>query len=191
MLEAISDLVVEYLTTQATHADTHYNEASLQHEIAWFLRSRIPSNWRIFFERYISSFGLTSRSFTKKEIDLVIVDLQGPQRIAIELKCPRNGQYPEQMFKACQDLEFLEQLIGAGFDGGLFIMHVADTLFHIRGSREGIYGHFRASVPICGPIRKPTGKCDEIANVLGSYVPVWTASADQHYFWVQPIRPAV
>ena len=52
------------------------------------------------------------------------------ERYAIEFKFPRNGQYPEQMFKATQDVAFLEQLVAAGFAGGLFVMVADDPLFY-------------------------------------------------------------
>jgi hypothetical protein len=66
----------------------------------------------------------------KKEIDISVLPLDSSERVAIELKFPRNGQYPEQMFKCCQDIRFLEQLVDAGLAAGMFVMVVSDPLFY-------------------------------------------------------------
>ncbi len=40
------------------------------------------------------------------------------------------------MFAACQDIAFLEELVDAGFDEGLFVMLVDDELFYKRPRAE-------------------------------------------------------
>lgn len=75
-----------------------YNEFSLQHELGIHLRKQFP-DLKVQFERNVSSlFGITSH-FTKKEIDICVHSQDGTQKhSAFELKFPRNGQHPEQMF---------------------------------------------------------------------------------------------
>ena len=41
-------------------------------------------------------------------MDLFITDTEKKNRYAIELKFPRNGQYPETMFSFVKDIKFLE-----------------------------------------------------------------------------------
>jgi hypothetical protein len=77
------------------------------------------------------------------------------------------------MFKACQDICFLEQLCYNGFTKCCFIIVVDDPLFYSRDGKMGIYQFFRAGAPICGSIQKPTGARNEVVEILGSYSIVW------------------
>src|SRR5437016_2430831 len=120
MLDSVEQLIRRFFAEVGNPDDTCYNEASLQHELALFLRRVLPEEWRLHIERPASWFREAARELTKKEIDLVVADSDRAHLVAIELKCPRQGQHPEQMFKACQDLQFLEELVAAGFSGGVF-----------------------------------------------------------------------
>jgi len=158
-----------------------YNEFSLQHEMGIFFRSELGSGLRVQFERPVAFFDLTpseaGERFEKKEIDIAIFSVNGSgqtvNKVAvIELKYPRRGQYPEQMFSVCADIRFLEQLVSApnGFEEG-FSVFVADDNLFFRGTREegSIYTHFRqadsdANTPITGQIRKPTGTRDRVLD---------------------------
>ncbi|HEX5435832.1 MAG TPA: hypothetical protein VFW98_01640 [Gemmatimonadaceae bacterium] len=190
MLACVEQLIRAFFTEITDPEERFYNEASLQHELALYLRSRLPGGWRVYLELPASWFHQAARGLTKKEIDLAVTDGSRERAVAVELKCPRQGQHPEQMFKACQDLQFLEQLIAAGFAGGVFAMHVRDPLYYERGSRRGIYAHFRAGTAICGVIRKPTGARDRVAEIRGSYTPVWLPGGGSHRYWVQSVPPA-
>ena len=149
-----------------------YNEFSLQHELGCYLRSAIAGDVAIQFERPASFFGIKDK-LTKKEVDIALFLPDRSHKVAIELKYPKNGQHPEQMFKACQDFAFLEQLCSEGFDSGYFVMVADDPLFYASGGIEGIYKHFRAGIPICGFIQKPTGAKDETVTLFGSHVVKW------------------
>jgi hypothetical protein len=110
----VEALVERFFESLSDPAAVLYNEASLQHELAFFLRPQLPDGWRLYFERPVASFRPGAARLVKKEIDLALADPAGGAVIAIEMKCPRQGQHPEQMFRACQDLLFLEQLVSAG-----------------------------------------------------------------------------
>ncbi|MEI6746325.1 MAG: hypothetical protein WCL34_10210, partial [Methylococcaceae bacterium] len=91
-----------------------YNEFSLQHELGIFLRGQSTfSNMKVQFERPVPFFGC-DETLVKKEIDIAIYseDAEGDQvkEAILELKFPRKGQYPEQMFSFCKDICFCEQL---------------------------------------------------------------------------------
>ena len=93
------------------------------------------------------------------------------------------------MFKACQDLQFLEELVATGFSGGLFAMHVCDRLFYEGDSQAGIYAHFRGGVPIHGEIQKPTAARNVFASIRAYYGPVWTPSKGPGRYWLQAVPP--
>jgi hypothetical protein len=157
-----------------------YNEFSLQHELGIFLRRSFPT-CKVQFERPVSSFignGAVAKGFVKKEIDLVISPLQPldpPEKelFAIELKYPRNGQYPEQMFKFCEDIRFLEQLVAARFDMAFFICVADDHNFYRGDHPSPIYPFFRSGVPLRGSICKPTGAKDKTLELQGVYQVQW------------------
>ena len=134
-----------------------YNEFSLQHEIGIFLRNYFSSE-KIQFERNITFFGFPKKDFIKREIDIsVFSPNQDNLRCAIELKFPRNGQYPEQMYSFCKDIVFAEQLKKAGFQQAYLIIFADDPLFY-QGSGHGIYGYFRKSKRLHGTVTKPKGR---------------------------------
>ena len=163
-----------------------YNEFSLQHEYGIFLRAVLGSTFKTQFERPVSFFDLAQSGFAKREIDIVAFTPDLSEKYAFELKYPRNGQYPEQMFKACQDICFLEQLHRGGFVRCCFVMVADDPLFYERGMKTRIYKHFRAGVPIHGRIQKPTGAKDEAVEISGSYTIIWnTVGKDLKYALVE------
>ena len=107
-----------------------YNEFSLQHEIGILLRNTMEGKL-VQFERNISFFGFSKDHFEKREIDIVVY--QKSETLldaAIELKFPKNGQYPEQMFSFCKDVVFMEQLKRAGFNKAYLIIFAEDRLFY-------------------------------------------------------------
>lgn len=147
-----------------------YNEFSLQHELGIFLRSKI-GDYKIEFERNVSHFGFDKSKFVKKEVDISVYH-NSNFNASIELKYPRNGQVPEQIFSFIKDLKFLEQLTENGFWKGYLIILTEDPLFY-RGKNKGIYGYFRSNNIISGTFQKPTGKKDETINISNKYVASW------------------
>src|SRR5262249_11212844 len=76
-------------------------------------------------------------------------------------------------FDACRDIQFLEQLVSAGFRGGLFIMLVDAPTFYQSGLQTGIYSFFRGGVPLTGTITKPTGTRDHLVRLNNTYSVEW------------------
>jgi hypothetical protein len=169
-------LIAPFIDSVATGRTDVYNEFSLQHELGHYLRAQMPGR-KVQFERNVTHFFGSKSDFTKREIDISIFapDIRELDW-AIELKFPRNGQVPEQMFSFCKDIAFVEELRSAGFaDAGLVIL-AEDPLFY-RGSTDGIYGFFQGGLPLSGPIQKPTGRRDEEVTLRGFYTVKWTAIA--------------
>jgi hypothetical protein len=149
-----------------------YNEFSLQHELGLFLRCRL-NGCKVQFERNVSHFNLFKGDLHKKEIDIVVTCVDKIfNHSAIELKYPRNGQFPESMFSFCKDIAFLEQLVAGGFQSAYFLAVVDHPNFY-AGDPKGIYGLFRNGHPIAGRIMKPTGPKDQEIDIKGSYIAKW------------------
>jgi hypothetical protein len=168
----ISTSISDFMARVATGDTEIYNEFSLQHEIGIYLRNKL-GDFKVQFERNVSYFGFDKQHFEKREIDISVFSAEKKNlKLAIELKFPRNGQYPEQMFSFCKDIVFLEQLRAAGFHRCIFIAVADDRLFY-EGSTNGIYSYFRGGEQLHGDIVKPTGKRDKILTVQGHYEVSW------------------
>lgn len=164
--------IAQFMSLIASEEIDIYNEFSLQHELGVYLRQKL-GDLKVQFERNISYFGFESGQFEKREIDISIFSADRRQlKVAIELKFPRNGQYPEQMFSFCKDVVFLEQLRSAGFEECIFIAVADDRLFY-QGASNGIYSYFRGDSSLHGNITKPTGRKDKVLSINGSYRVVW------------------
>lgn len=160
-----------------------YNEFSLQHELGIYLRKALP-NFKIQFERNVKYFGISDT--VKHEMDIVIFN--DVERYAIELKFPRNGQYPETMFAFIKDIAFIEQLLDNGFNATYCVALVDDKNFYSGLKKDGIYSFFRAGVPITNTIVKPTGSKNISYKINGNYAISWTVSEKLAYYIVDIIK---
>ncbi len=169
----LSELVEPFLREVAHGGIELYNEFSLQHELGIFLRNRFVDS-KVRFERNVGALFAPGVVFTKREIDLCLMSRTDNRlQYAIELKFPRNGQHPEQMFSFCKDIAFAEELRRSGFARAGVLIFVDDPLFW-RGPSEGIYRFFRGGrSSLTGVIEKPTGKRDSKVNITGSYSIEW------------------
>ena len=104
-------------------------------ELGIFLRTRGEcSGYTIQFERNVSFFSITGT--IKHEIDIVIFNLDKTEKFAIELKFPKNDQYPEQMYSFIKDIVFMEQLKKYGFTETYTLTFVDDSLFYESGRKK-------------------------------------------------------
>ncbi|MGI6649025.1 MAG: hypothetical protein ACOX5W_08200 [Bacillota bacterium] len=93
----------------------------------------------------------------RREIDITIFNEDKSEKYAIELKCPLNGQYPEQMYSFVKDIKFMEELKSRGFTKTATVTLVSDRPFYEGRNNEGIYKFFREEYSVYGSIFKPTG----------------------------------
>lgn len=170
-----------------------YNEFSLQCELGCFLRS---NGYTVRFERNVSSYIQigTAKQFIKKEIDLVAFkghDEMNAEKIAIELKFPRNGQVPEQMFSFIKDIRFMEQ-VGAilGFTE-TYVLCLVDSpnFYKHEPNQSGIYKYFRnqndtISIPGNTLISKPTGDKNKDIILSNTYNTKWLIPSGA---WLDPL----
>lgn len=163
-----------------------YNEISLQHELGIYLRNKLPS-YKVQFERNVSYF--TSDNDTmKKEIDIVIYKENKSEKYAIELKCPLNGQYLEQMYSFVKDIKFMKQLKERDFNKTYCVTLVSDKPFYQGKENNGIYKFFRKENSIYGTIFKPTGtgKNKDSINLLNRYDFIWyDLSKESKYYIIE------
>lgn len=154
-----------------------YNEFSLQHEFGLFLRTKMSDGGiKIQFERPAAFFGIRNK-LTKKEIDLACFRSPDKPLAAVEFKFPRAKQVPIRMFKYCQDVAFLEELVlkEERFGYGYAVM-AADNRDFYQGARhqpETIYSFFRDGTPLRGTIEKPTGTVESPVTLLQEYRIDW------------------
>lgn len=169
----IKELIEDFFITATTNNIELYNEFSFQHELGIYLRNRlIDKNYKIEFERNVSYFGLEKNKFIKKEIDIVIYNQN--EKIAIELKYPTNGQYPEQMFSIVKDVKFCEELFLNGFNNCYSItLTDDDTFFTTKRKNDSIYKKFREEKKLYGEIEKPTGDKNETIKLNNEYKLNW------------------
>lgn len=162
----------ENLKNETNIDEVVYNEFSLQHELGIFLRNQLKDNHlKVQFERNISFFfdkekKFIKKEFIKKEIDIVIFDQEKKEKYAIEVKFPKNGQFPEQMYSFIKDIRFMEQLqlIEPVRFTKTFAVCLVDNKNFYQGnvSEEKIYKYFRNEPQIIqGKIQKPTGEIKE------------------------------
>ncbi len=166
-----------------------YNEFSLQHEMGFYLRSYLQKNYtpeyKVQFERNVSSFSLDNRTI-KKEIDIAIFDSKKEEKYAIELKCPINGQYPEQMYSFIKDIKFMEELLERGFTRAACVALVSARPFYEGRIKTGIYKYFRQEHAIYGDIYKPTGqsKEDKFISLTGRYSFEWQDLDSERKYYI-------
>ena len=158
--------------------DYVYNEFSLQHELGIYLRDELlkrDEDYRVQFERNINKLQGKKVSNIKKEMDIYIYNKSDAnEKYAIELKFPRNKQYPEQMYSFVKDIRFMEDVkYNAGAKKTFVITLVDDPNFYSPNSTiGGIYNYFRGNnykgknlIKKNQRIYKPTGKHKNIDYV--------------------------
>jgi len=120
-----------------------YNEAGLQHELGYFLRTKKLS---VKFEYNVNNIINLTNNLLKKELDLYIP--YNDKKICIELKFPNKGAYPRRMTQSIIDIFFLKQLKSKGFDSGYFFF-ITDLVNFTKGREmQDIYSFFRTGKDI-------------------------------------------
>jgi hypothetical protein len=185
--EGMKELLEKFMHLKQTNGDDIlvYNEISLQLELGLYLRQK---GYTVRFERNIGEYVKNTSKFVKKEIDIVAYE-KGEnelkaEKIAIELKFPRNGQYPEQMFSFIKDIKFMEQVKNAdaelkdvckkGKFTETYVLTLVDNKNFYSSNRgeNGIYSYFRKNddfgiqIPKGEKIIKPTGNKEECKETI-------------------------
>jgi hypothetical protein len=183
--------IIEEFANHIASGDVEiYNEASVQHELAFLLRKRLGGSYKVQLERNVNHFCLENKDnepFKKKEMDIVVFDHAKEEKHCIELKYPLSGQFPIQMYRACEDIMFLEQLVLSGFDKSYFVMFAEHRPFYSDIGYSGIYKKFRKDKLIEDVVVGTTGAVrDKKLYFRRSYPIEWkTISGRLKYFIVE------
>ena len=165
----------------------HFVEATFQFNLMKKLINIVHES-NVFPERNIEYYGLESKNYTKKIIDIVLENEKG-LNIAIELKMPMNGQVPEQMYSFVKDIKFLEELKASKKFNICYLLTITnDHNFWSGQIDNGIYTYFRNNKILTGKIEKPTGKNKGIENykISGKYKINWKIyDKDFKYFIIK------
>lgn len=179
----MKELLEDFMRLEKTNGDDIlvYNEISLQLELGLYLRQ---NGYTVRFERNIGEYVDNTSNFVKKEIDIVAYKGENEleaKKIAIELKFPRNGQYPEQMFSFIKDIKFMEQVKNAklkdvckeGKFTETYVLTLVDNknFYSSNRGKNEIYSYFRKNgsgiqIPKDKDIIKPTGNKEECKETI-------------------------
>lgn len=175
-----------------------YNEYSLQFEIGWFLKSRLGSEYKVQVEKNVNetklakSMGIdkNKKSLIKIRMDIYIWNTATGEQLAIELKFPRAGQVPIQIYQFSKDVKFLEQLKEHyEFSRGYSVVFVDNKNFY-EGEElsEPVYEYFRTKKVLPGftTISIPVGKKkgDGRFSLTRDYPIEWKDSRDGMKYYI-------
>ncbi|MBM7867760.1 hypothetical protein [Heliomicrobium gestii] len=180
----LKKLIIDFFDFAQENDVELYNEFSLQHELGIYLRMTVPDH-KVQFERN-TSFFTSDHNTIKKEIDISIFTIDKKEKYAIELKCPLNGQYPEQMYSFVKDIRFMEEMKERGFTGTACVALVSDRPFYEGKVNNGIYKYFREDYAVYGNIYKPTGptKTDNYIALSRRHEFIWRDLNAQRKYYV-------
>ncbi|MFC2024497.1 hypothetical protein ACFLTJ_02835 [Chloroflexota bacterium] len=172
-----------------------YNEAGLQHEVAWFLRKQFEgTKYHVQLERNVDDIvnPIKISGCIKREMDIFVYEKYGDEKYCIELKFPNKGAFPRRMYQTFEDVAFLEQLRFKGDFKGVALLFITSLNGFINGSSsKGIYQYFREKNCICQPdyssmqeFLKDKKKFKPL-DIKGQYRFEWLRFREQyHYFMI-------
>ncbi len=114
----VRELIQDFIRHSQSDSDFEiYNEAGLQHELAYYLRTQFCKNknyhnYHLYLERNINSIGieLNPSNFIKDEMDIFVKSKTNNEKYCIELKLPENKASQKIMYDTFIDVNFLENL---------------------------------------------------------------------------------
>lgn len=122
-----------------------YSEFGLQHELAIFFRGNYP-DLIVRLEYPTPRIFNPLPQFIKKEIDIYVTTQSG-ERYVFEIKMPKDDcGTPNEMYRAIQDVKFLEQLKQNNIDGCYAILVTERQAFwQAPQANAGIYQQFNGN----------------------------------------------
>lgn len=162
-----------------------YNEASIQFELAIYLRKNLSKEYKIQLERNIQYFGIYF--LLKKEMDIVIFTSDMKEKYCIELKFVSFfGLSPTTMYDACKDIYFLEQLIHSSFNKCYFMGFVTGNMFYNDKNDHILYKMFKGERLIEGQIDGQSKRQFAI-KLKGAYKIEWKTLRNTAKYVIIPV----
>lgn len=169
----------DYCENRSWKFDNHSSEFTFQFRLCRFIEIQEPKN-KIELESNINRYNIFN--LIKKEIDIDILTSKN-EKIALEIKYLRDkGSYNIGMYKFCEDIKFVEELIENGFDGGYAILFTTIQDIYTEPKRKLnpknkenliLYESFRKKFKISNEISIKTGKMNTSLTLKGSYKLEW------------------
>ena len=179
-----ADLIISFqgfLAEEKFELDSFVSEATIQHELAYFLRNHFGRLYKLSLEVNIAKFGMSKKSSYKKEIDIVINS--NSKKHFIELKYLRDAPSMDLgMFSICEDIYFAGQLLDAGFDSGcVFVVTTLRNLYtpqtFLRRFRYEcnriLHEQFQIHQEVSGEITLKSGSSDRRLQLNGCHSMIW------------------
>lgn len=176
------DFILEfkkYCTERNWSFDNYTSEFTFQFRICRFLEDKKMAG-EVELESNIQRYNFPK--LIKKEIDIDFIDITG-NKIAMELKFVRDlGSFNIGMFKFCEDVRFLEQLVEYGFDSGFAVIFTTIEKIYTRSIKElkpknpentNLYRGFRENFQISGTLSIKTGNLNQTIYLNGKYDLNW------------------
>jgi hypothetical protein len=178
----MTDFIVEfrkYCIERNWSFDNHTSEFTFQFRVCRFLEAKNKAR-DIELESNIQRYNFPK--LIKKEIDIDFINIKG-EKIAMELKFVRDmGSFNIGMFKFCEDVKFLEQLVECGFNLGFAIIFTTIEKIYTRSIKElkpknpentNLYRGFRENFQISGSLSIKTGNLNQSIILKGKYDLNW------------------
>jgi len=190
----LKSLLQQFLNQSESDLDFKlYNEAGLQHELAWFFRQQFEgTEYRVQLERNVDGIGIPvdMSGCIKREMDIYIHEKNEDEKYCIELKFPNKGAFPRRIYQTFEDIAFLEQLRYEGNFSGVAFVFITSLHGFIDGSSNGIYQYFREENCIRQPdynlmqdfLKDP--KKYKPLDIKGRYNFTWLRFRDQYSYFV-------
>jgi hypothetical protein len=159
--------------------DNYCSEFTFQFRICRYLEE-VNNNYFIELESNIERYDCGR--LIKKEIDIDIISSDN-KKIAIELKYVRDqGSFNIGMYKYCEDIKFLEELVETKFDIGYAIIFTNIKELYTAPNRtqnpkneenKVLYTSFRINKKLTGELKIKTGTMNESLSLRGEYILNW------------------
>lgn len=168
----------EYCNNKGWKWDNYTSEFTFQFRLSSFLENHY-NDIDIELESSIHRYNISN--LIKKEIDIDVYF--NKTKYAIELKYIKDkGSFNIGMFKYCEDIKFIEQLIEKNFDKGYAILFTTITEVYSKPNKMlnpknvenlTLYNGFRKLFELSGKLSIKTGKLNESLYLNGKYKLNW------------------
>lgn len=174
----------EYCQSRNWIFDEFTSEFTFQFRLCRFIED-LRDGYQIELESNIERYGLSD--LIKKEIDIDILE-RNYNRTAIEVKYIRDfGSHNIGMFNYCEDIKFLEEIVGNVFNNGIAIIFTTIENLYTEPKKFlkpknienlALYNAFRINRLLAGELKIKTGKMDRTLILNGQYNLNWVHFSD-------------
>jgi hypothetical protein len=174
----------EYCLSRRWIFDEFTSEFTFQFRLCRFIEDS-HQDYSIELESNIERYGLSN--LAKKEIDIDILE-RNFNKTAIEVKYIRDfGSHNIGMFNYCEDIKFLEEIVGNVFNNGIAIIFTTIENLYTEPKKSlkpknienlALYNAFRINRLLAGELKIKTGKMDRSLVLNGQYNLNWVHFSD-------------